>query len=115
MIEIRKITDEISQLRYRIDNEGIAIKKTQRTKIINRITFLTTTIAYLEQDNREEFLNSELDRLNKRVSLINKDYINWIPSKYYEKENHKLKDYIKEMGVPKLKAQIKALRFILNK
>jgi hypothetical protein len=115
MIPINKLTQEVSTLMLRLDNDGLKMKKMERSKITNRITFLRTTITYLEQDNREDFLSSELDRLNKRVQLINDGYADWIPSKYYEKEKDQLKDYLKEMGIPKLKAQIKALRFILNK
>lgn len=115
MVTINKLTEEVSALMLRLYNDGLKMKKMERSKITNRITFLRTTITYLEQDNREQFLEAELKRLNNRVQLINNDYEHWIPSKYYVKENEKLKDYLKETGVPKLKLQIRALRFILNK
>lgn len=115
MITINKLTEELSTLMLRLDNDGPKMKKMERTKMANRITFLRQTITYLEQDNRQEFLEKELNRLNNRVQLINDGYADWIPAKWFEKEKDKLKEYLKEMGVPKLKTQIKALRFILDK
>lgn len=115
MITINKLTEEVSTLRLLLDNDGQKMKKMERTKTANRITFLMTTITYLEQDNREEFLLKELERLNKRSQLIHDGYSDWVPNKYFVKEKDKLAEYLKMMDIPKLKTQIKALRFILNK
>lgn len=115
MITISKLTEELSKKMLQLENDGSGMKKMDRTKIANRITFLRTTISYLEQDNREVFLESELERLNTRIQLINDDYSDWIPTRYFEKEKDKLKEYLKVTGVPKLKNQVRALRFILDK
>lgn len=114
MITINKLTAEVAAKSRQLDEDGHTMRKSEKTKIANRIAFLRQTIAYLEQDNREEFLKGELERLQKRKDLIQKDYVNWIPNKYFEKEKHKITEYYKEMGIPKLNSQIKALRFILD-
>lgn len=114
MITINKLTAEIAAKSKQLDDDGFRMKKTEKTKIVNRISFLRQTITYLEQDNREDFLKQELDRLQKRKDLIQKDFVNWIPNKFFEKEKHKLKEYEKEMDIPKIDRQIKALKFILN-
>lgn len=94
MIEAKNITNEISALSLHLDNNAGDMNKS---------------------DPSEQFISDEIKRLNKRRQIINDSFLAWIPSKYFEKEKDKLKYYEKENDVPKLKIQIKALIFILDK
>src|ERR1700721_1062937 len=110
MIEINKVTGEISALRR--DLYRAAATKYEKNKIKKKIQFLTTIVRYLETFPSEEFIKTEISRLNKRVSMVKDQFKDYVRSKYFEKEKDKLKAYLKECGVPKLKLQLKALRFI---
>lgn len=116
MIELSKVIDQISAKRLALDETGI--KKGQVTKLKGQISFLTIVAHYLRTFPTDEFVNSELNRLNKRVKLIEADFEKWIPNKQYPEntkgDRKKFSDYQKEMGVPKIKLQTRALRFISN-
>lgn len=115
MIEITKIGREISELSLRLDNESKDMKRTEKNKVNKKIQFLRHVMAYLNSFPSEQFVTSEISRLSKRRQLIADSYSAWIPSKYFEKDKDKLKEYEKENGIPKLKIQLKALKFILDK
>lgn len=115
MIDIKKVVKEISDLSYRLENESDELRRTEKIKINKKIQFLRHVMAYLNTFPSEDFIFSEITRLNNRRKLINDQYEAWIPSRYFEKENEKLKEYAKENGIPKLKIQLKSLKFILDK
>lgn len=107
------MTEEVSRLKLHLDNADL--KKAQVTKIKSRIEFLKMSIAYLEQGNREEYLQEKLDKIENRITLINQSFQDWVPTKYFEKDKDKLKEFQKEMGIPRLKLQRRALLFLLDK
>ena len=112
MLDINKVTQEISNCLSSMDNDGLT--KGQISKVKNRINFLKIVIRYLESGPSTEFLKKEISRLTNRIQLINDQFADYLPTQYFEKEKDKLKHYLKECGVPKLKIQLKALRFIYN-
>lgn len=112
MIDAVKISQEIADLRIKLGDEDI--KTAQVNRIKKRILFLKHVAIYLESSPTEAFIRSESDRIQKRINLISADYPRWITSKFFIKEKEKLKEYLKENEVPKLKMQLSALFFIQN-
>jgi len=112
MIEINKVTDQISSLRQQMKEDGI--KATHAKRLAKRVVLLTNISHYLETFPSEEFIKSEIGRISKRIELIHEQFEEWTPSQYFEKEKEKYNAYMKECGVPKLRLQLKALLFIHN-
>lgn len=115
MIDINKVVAELSAKRLEFDS----LKTTKgATRLKGQISFLHTACQYLKTFPNEEFVKSQLGRLNKRLKLIEADFEKWIPNKQYPEDlkgdRKKFADYQKEMDVPKVKLQIRALRYISN-
>lgn len=114
MLEINKVTNDLSKAKLDFDNDSINLTKREQVSANNKILFLRHVLAYLNTFPSEEFVKSEIGRLRNRLQLINDQFKEWVPTQYFETDKEKLKEYLKEMGVPKLKIQIKALTFIIN-
>lgn len=115
MVEINKVVDEISRLSDNLSRDSHKMKRSEEKRELTKINFLRHVASYLNSFPSEEFIDSEIKRLEDREALINKQYPVWIPSKYFATDKEKLKEYKKEMGVPKIKVQLRALKFIINK
>lgn len=111
MLDINKVVTDLSSKKLEFDNLGNG-KGAARLK--GQINFLHTVCQYLKTFPNEKFVRSELDRLNKRLKLIESDFEKWIPNKQYPNDRKKYADYQKQMDVPKLKLQIRAIRYISN-
>lgn len=112
MISINKVVDAISDKRLQLDGDGL--KTGQINKLKGQIAFLTTASHYLRTFPTDDFVKSELKRLANRIKLIEDDFGKWIPNKQYPNERKKFSEYQKQMDVPKIKMQIRALKFISN-
>lgn len=115
MVEINKVVDEISRLSDNLSRDSHKMKRSEEKRELKKINFLRHVASYLNSFPSEEFIGSEIKRLENRESLINKQFECWTPTKYFVTEKEKIKEYRKEMGVPKIKIQLKALKFIINK
>lgn len=115
MVEINKVVDEISRLSANLSRDSHRMKRSEEKRELKKINFLRHIASYLNQFPSEQFIGSEIKRLENRRALINKQFESWIPSKFFEKEKDKLKEYEKEMGIPKIRMQLRALKFIINK
>jgi hypothetical protein len=68
--------------------------------------------SYLEHSPTAEYITKEIQRINKRIDLINEGFRHWLetnPGSINPKAS-----YEREMGVPDLKQQLRALQFINN-
>lgn len=115
MLELNKVVDEISRLEKSLSDRSSELTRAQEKKEMSKINFLRLVCTYLKTFPSEEFVEAEIKKLNNRRNMINKNFDSWIPTQYFEKEKDKLKEYDKQMGVPKIKAQLRALKFINNK
>lgn len=111
MININKVVEELSRKRQELDN--LTTTKGS-TRLKGQINFLTTVAHYLRSFPSEEFIHSEMGRIKNRILLFNDQYEKWIPNRLFKDEKEKFSEYLKEMGVPKLKLQLRALRYIAN-
>lgn len=111
MRSIKDLEEEIFSLRFSLESE----KDEDRLKKGKRdLEFKEEIVSYLKSGVTEDFIRSEIDRLSNRLTLIKQGYEYWLPPVKYASEEAKIKAYNKEMGAPKVKTQLKALRYIFN-
>jgi len=87
-------------------------------KLEKELSNLIYCIQYLETSPRQEFIESEIIRVEKRIETVESDqyYAQWINA---NKDKHdSLKDprksFENEFDLTTLKKQLKTLKFILN-
>lgn len=70
---------------------------------------------YLESSPREDFIKTEIERLNRIIDSLETSYAAWVVPKEFINDPTKARsEFRREMGITKMKTQIKALRFLLN-
>lgn len=85
----------------------------EQAKIKAEISYLNKVYLYLSTNPSETFIRTELQKLQKRIDLINQNYKNWTaPKGVAYGKLHKV--YEKAQGVPKLNESIQFLSFLLN-
>lgn len=107
MKSLLDVKTEISEI---ISMRGMFENKRQESRAKKRLQFLSVVKNYIETCPDEYFIAKEIFRLENRVNLI----VSQFDEKQYKDPKDARKKYEKEAGVPELKEQIKALRFIKN-
>ncbi len=112
-----EIESELSKLRQASQNfRDHKIEDREFNKVVNKcssvLNFLRMCKYYLETKPREEFVKSEIDRLNNRIEKIDKGF------QYYLSQN-KIKDpveakkvYYAETDYEKITKQLRTLVYI---
>ena len=103
--------DEIS-IKTRELNDNLGGKQGVINRLKGQLSFLKLVVAYLESGPSDDFLKQEIDRLEARYLRIMEHYPVWTPTQYFEKEKDRLKEFQKLNDLPKLKLQMRALRYI---
>lgn len=116
MKTVKQIEKEIVRAKTELSANLSVLKTRDFNRIQKEIEGYELCELYLRTAPSESFVLSEAERLEKRLSLIDEQYI--------PPPNHKMmqrkeltkakKEYEKEYQVPKLKSQLKFLRFILD-
>lgn len=114
MRSIFELEEEIKEDRHELKSKGSAIEEDVLKNAMKSIFFKEEVVSYLKTDPTMEFIKSEIGRLTNRSTLIKKGFIDWIPTVKYSSEESKKRAYYKEMGLPKVKTQLKALLYILG-
>ena len=113
MKKLKTITDELKELiREASAEKDPKVKK----KLKLRIPFLRMCVMYVESNPSDDFINSEIERINNRIEKISDGFEYWktLPREKEVGDKKLLTFYYKEMGVPKLRRQLQALRFLLK-
>jgi len=113
MKKIVEIKNEISDIKHKIEEEGVL--QSQEKRLRKKVPLLRKCILYLETEPSEDFCKSEVDRIckaiNKRMELfapINEE-------KLTKKDLAKArKDHEKEWDIPKMRMQLKTLNYLLK-
>ena len=117
MIKISKVKADLANSKRYLEENASDMKKGQVSSHKKKIAFLSLIHNYLKSDPDLKFITSEVSRLAKREKVIYAGYEVWSETpntKQFKNDKDKLKFYQKENGIPKIKTQLKALRFILN-
>lgn len=85
-----------------------SITKNKLARNKNRIEFLRIVEKYLEDAPDELYLGREIARIENRINKITEAF----DDSFYKDPREAMKEYEKEMGIPRLRLQLKTLRFI---
>jgi hypothetical protein len=115
MKKIEDIQVELRNIKYKIEETELNPAKEKRLR--KRIPFLKHCIMYLESNPDTNFVKSEITKveemINRRMNLFVLD--NYESAGVDKKTVNKLKkEHEKKYDVPKLREQVRTLRFILN-
>lgn len=95
------------------------LEKMQYDKLGRRVALLRTCLFYLETEPRPEFIEEMRQKIVDRLARIKTGFKVWLENQLPTKANTKSAQaakeiYKREMDVPKLNAQLKALNYILE-
>ena len=111
----RQLKEEMDSIQVDLSTKDL--KKMQISRLKKRYSFLKLCVHYLQSQPTKEFLQSEKERLNNKINLINAGYV---PNEMYlkqglhkeEKKEHK--DYNKIMSMAKYQEQLKSIKFLIS-
>ena len=113
MKTIADIQREIADIKHEIENTEM--KKAAETKLRKRIAYLRTCVLYLETNPSPSFLKAEIEKVENKISLrmvgFSLDGSLGMTKSFVLKLK---KAYEKQYDVPKLREQVKTMRFLLK-
>jgi hypothetical protein len=107
MKTLQEVNEEIQKL---LDTNPKDVKRTQLSKIKNRLEFLKVIKNYLLENPTEQFVAKEVKRIEDKINAIMSQFDK---SAYKEPKPAMLK-FERDNKIPHLRDQLKALWFILN-
>jgi hypothetical protein len=107
---MRSLLDVKTEIAEIITSREDGMTKYQYARAKSRLAFLKVIEMYLENAPEELFISREIKRLENRISLI----CNNFNDSEYKDPKEARKKFEKEMGIPDLRTQLRALRFILK-
>lgn len=119
MRKIQDVKNELSDVREEIKIlQKVDKADVRRAKALKkRIPVLNQCMMYLESEPTESFIRQEISRVENKITLR----MNQFPLDHYQQTNvdprtvNKLKrDHEKKYDVPKLREQVRTLRFLLK-
>ncbi len=116
MKKLQDINTEIEELLIQakeVESDETMIYKLRKSnlkRIDKRVTFLRIIRNYLELNPSEQFVQSELARLEKREALINKSYEQYTP----KFPDNKKSEFRKDNDLVELELQINTLKYIVE-
>lgn len=115
MKNLKEVQDKMNQNLEHASKNGFNINTKEGKKIARENKLLRSVLLFLEKNPNEDFLKSEKSRLQKIISEKEKGYEYWSANICDKSvEVHKRKSmFNKELGLTKMRAQIKHINFIL--
>lgn len=114
MITISQVQKEISDIKHKIETEQMT--KANERKLRKKIPFFNEVIHLLETQPNPSFLKQEIEKvetkIDRRMGLFILDDAIALPKTTVAKMRRR---HEKEYGVPHLREQVKALKYILKK
>jgi hypothetical protein len=107
MITLREVKEEI---RIITSTDTTDMKKGKVTAMNKRLQFLNSMQLYLEKNPSEKFVKAELERMKKRLLLLNKGFV--CDAGKMDKEAKKV--YDKSVNISGIRTQIKTLNYLLK-
>jgi hypothetical protein len=113
MIKPATIKKEISDIEHRILHEEM--KPATEKKLRNKIPHLNHLIRYVESEPSPEFIKSEIERIEAKINLRMAGFDTESIKDWAKKDFNKVKkEYEKFHEIPKLREQVRTLRYLLN-
>jgi hypothetical protein len=119
MKTLQEVLKRMSELEEPVtDLIAVTAKKTKFEKrAAKELKLLTSVRNFLETSPSEEFVKSEIKRLNQIIIGKNNTYEYWkinVAPKNLDKESQYTSLFKREMGLGKISRQLKMLKFILS-
>jgi len=111
MKTIKEVQKEIDELIKSITKDSL---RNEVESIKRKIVFLRQCKLYLESEPREDFVKSEIAKIEERIKLIPTHYEAWKVGRNLTKYSDPYKTYSNEMNLPGLKASLKYLNYLLH-
>jgi len=110
----QRIRDLKSDLKKLINEDRSEMKAAELRRHRKNIQFHKFCISYLDADPNYDYMIKEIVRIKKRIKLMKEGFEEWVPpqGKVFLTEKRKEMFYLKECGVPHLKAQLACLDFL---
>lgn len=107
MKSLIEVNDEINKL---LETNPRDTKKSQLSRILKRLEFLKLIKNYLTESPTEEFIKKEIGRVENRINAL----MALFNAAAYKEPKKAMEKFERENGVPRLRDQLRALRFILD-
>lgn len=92
---------------------GGGYNQRRRSRLKNEIATLKKVKTYLLSGPREEYLKKEKEMIEKRIDNISGSYLTWAQWNATKHKNPRAV-FEKEMGLPRMKAQLEQVKMILG-
>lgn len=113
MRTVKQVKDEIKEIEHRLQTEEL--KKAVNTKLRKRIQYLRHCIMYIETNPSPQFIKDEIKKVETKIDLrMNQfvlDGIEQMPKSVVAKLR---REHEKMYEIPKLKEQVKTMKYILK-
>lgn len=113
MKTIPQIKKEIEEISNTLKTQEL--KKPEERKLRKKIPYLRTCILYLETTPSPSFLKQEIERIENKITLRMSGFVlegvDQMPKSFALKAR---KNYEKQYDVPKLREQVRTMRFLLK-
>lgn len=108
----KDVIKEIAEIKEVVTTQSL--KPSVSAALVNRIPILNECLMYLETNPSEEFVASEIERIEKKINNRMLDFA--LPEdKVSKKEYSTLRTaHENKHEIPRLRTQVKMLRYLLN-
>jgi predicted transcriptional regulator len=111
-----KIQEEINQLTDEVVKKQQENPEKSYSRMFKKIEQLRFVKKYAETNPSPEFLNSEVERIEKIIDSKNAQFNDWVenllPGSVREKEYRTV--FNREVGINKLKEQLRTINFLID-
>lgn len=113
MRTIKQVNEEIKEIEHRLKTEEL--KKSVSTKLRKRIQYLKHCVMYIETNPSPQYMKDEIKKVETKVNLRMAQFVLEGVEAMPKSVVSKLKrEHEKKYEIPKLKEQIKTLKYILK-
>lgn len=113
MRTIKQVNEEIKEIEHRLKTEEL--KKSVSTKFRKRIQYLKHCVMYIETNPSPQYMKDEIKKVETKVNLRMAQFVLEGVEAMPKSVVSKLKrEHEKKYEIPKLKEQIRTLKYILK-
>lgn len=113
MKKIDQLEGELRDIKHSIENE--VLKPAQEKRLRKRIPYIRHCIKYLESEPKESFVKSEIQKCEDKITIRMSHFVLNNVEELDKKTVTKLKKAHEKLHeIPKLREQVRTLRYILK-
>ena len=113
MRTIKQVNEEIKEIENRLNTEEL--KKAVSTKLRKRILLLRQCAMYIETNPSPQYMKDEIKKIETKISLRLENFtLEGVGAMPKSLANKLRREFEKEYDIPKLRQQVKTIRYILS-